>query len=75
MRVVALGGGHGLAVTLTALRLAGEEPTAIVAVADDGGFLGGSAATWACSRPATCARRCSPWPTPPPRSASCSATA
>ena len=40
MRVVALGGGHGLAVTLTALRLLGEEPTAIVAVADDGGFLG-----------------------------------
>jgi uncharacterized cofD-like protein len=40
VRVVALGGGHGLAVTLTALRLLGEEPTAIVAVADDGGSSG-----------------------------------
>ena len=33
MRVVALGGGHGLAVTLTALRLLLVEPTAVVAVA------------------------------------------
>jgi uncharacterized cofD-like protein len=40
VRVVALGGGHGLAVTLTALRLLGEEPTAVVAVADDGGSSG-----------------------------------
>ncbi|HEX2372637.1 MAG TPA: uridine diphosphate-N-acetylglucosamine-binding protein YvcK [Actinomycetota bacterium] len=40
MRVVALGGGHGLAVTLTALRLLGVAPTAIVAVADDGGSSG-----------------------------------
>ena len=40
MRVVALGGGHGLAVTLTALRLLGVEPTAIVTVADDGGSSG-----------------------------------
>jgi len=40
VRVVALGGGHGLAVTLTALRLLGEEPTAIVTVADDGGSSG-----------------------------------
>ncbi|HET9289578.1 MAG TPA: uridine diphosphate-N-acetylglucosamine-binding protein YvcK [Actinomycetes bacterium] len=40
MRVVALGGGHGLAVTLTALRLLGVEPTAVVAVADDGGSSG-----------------------------------
>ena len=40
MRVVALGGGHGLAVTLTALRLLGIEPTAVVAVADDGGSSG-----------------------------------
>ena len=40
VRVVALGGGHGLAVTLTALRLLGVEPTAIVAVADDGGSSG-----------------------------------
>ena len=40
MRVVALGGGHGLAVTLTALRLMGVEPTAVVTVADDGGSSG-----------------------------------
>ena len=40
MRVVALGGGHGLAVTLTALRLLGVAPTAVVAVADDGGSSG-----------------------------------
>ena len=40
MKVVALGGGHGLAVTLSALRLLGEEPTAVVAVADDGGSSG-----------------------------------
>ncbi|HJT99709.1 MAG TPA: uridine diphosphate-N-acetylglucosamine-binding protein YvcK, partial [Actinomycetes bacterium] len=40
MRVVALGGGHGLAVTLTALRLLGVEPTAVVTVADDGGSSG-----------------------------------
>ena len=40
MRVAALGGGHGLAVTLTALRLLGVAPTAVVAVADDGGSSG-----------------------------------
>jgi uncharacterized cofD-like protein len=40
VRVVALGGGHGLAVTLTALRLMGVEPTAVVTVADDGGSSG-----------------------------------
>jgi uncharacterized cofD-like protein len=40
VRVVALGGGHGLAVTLTALRLVGVEPTAVVTVADDGGSSG-----------------------------------
>ena len=40
MRVVALGGGHGLAVTLSALRLVGVEPTAVVTVADDGGSSG-----------------------------------
>lgn len=40
MRVVALGGGRGLAVTLTALRLVGVEPTAVVTVADDGGSSG-----------------------------------
>jgi uncharacterized cofD-like protein len=40
VRVVALGGGHGLAVTLAALRLLGDEPTAVVTVADDGGSSG-----------------------------------
>ena len=40
MKVVALGGGHGLAVTLSALRLLGVEPTAVVAAADDGGSSG-----------------------------------
>ena len=40
MKVVALGGGRGLAVTLTALRLLAVEPTAVVAVADDGGSSG-----------------------------------
>jgi uncharacterized cofD-like protein len=40
VRVAALGGGHGLAVTLTALRLVGVEPTAVVTVADDGGSSG-----------------------------------
>jgi uncharacterized cofD-like protein len=38
--VVAVGGGHGLAVTLTALRLLGHAPTAVVTVADDGGSSG-----------------------------------
>jgi uncharacterized cofD-like protein len=39
-RVVAVGGGHGLSVTLSALRLVGVEPTALVTVADDGGSSG-----------------------------------
>jgi uncharacterized cofD-like protein len=39
-RVVAIGGGHGLSTTLTALRLLGLEPTAVVTVADDGGSSG-----------------------------------
>ena len=38
--VVAVGGGHGLSVTLAALRLVGVEPTALVTVADDGGSSG-----------------------------------
>ena len=38
--VVALGGGHGLSVTLTALRGIGIEPTAIVGTGDDGGSSG-----------------------------------
>lgn len=38
--VVALGGGHGLAAALTALRLLTDHITAIVTVADDGGSSG-----------------------------------
>ncbi len=38
--VAALGGGHGLAATLTALRYFTEEITAVVTVADDGGSSG-----------------------------------
>ncbi len=39
-KVVALGGGHGLAASLTALRDVTDELTAIVTVADDGGSSG-----------------------------------
>jgi uncharacterized cofD-like protein len=39
-RVVALGGGHGLAATLKALRRVTDQITAIVGVADDGGSSG-----------------------------------
>lgn len=38
--VVALGGGHGLAASLSALRLLTEQLTAVVTVADDGGSSG-----------------------------------
>lgn len=38
--VVALGGGHGLSASLSALRLVCEEITAVVTVADDGGSSG-----------------------------------
>ncbi len=37
---VALGGGHGLHATLTALRHVTDELTAVVTVADDGGSSG-----------------------------------
>jgi uncharacterized cofD-like protein len=40
VKVVAFGGGHGLAATLAALRLVTPEVTAIVTVADDGGSSG-----------------------------------
>jgi uncharacterized cofD-like protein len=40
LRVVALGGGHGLAATLRAVRTYADEVTAIVSVADDGGSSG-----------------------------------
>ena len=39
-RVAALGGGHGLAASLTALRRVTEAVTAVVTVADDGGSSG-----------------------------------
>jgi uncharacterized cofD-like protein len=39
-RVVAIGGGHGLAATLRAVRTFTDRVTAIVAVADDGGSSG-----------------------------------
>lgn len=38
--VTALGGGHGLAITLTAARLYAGQVTAVVSVADDGGSSG-----------------------------------
>ncbi len=40
LRVVALGGGHGLAATLRALRRVTDSVTAVVGVADDGGSSG-----------------------------------
>lgn len=40
MRVVAIGGGHGLAVTLQAVRRYADDISAIVSVADDGGSSG-----------------------------------
>ena len=40
LRVVALGGGHGLAASLSALRRVTGDVTAIVTVADDGGSSG-----------------------------------
>jgi uncharacterized cofD-like protein len=39
-RVVALGGGHGLAASLRALRMVTDRLTAVVTVADDGGSSG-----------------------------------
>jgi len=40
MRYTAVGGGHGTAVTLRALRLLGGDVAAVVSVADDGGSTG-----------------------------------
>ena len=39
-RIVALGGGHGLYATLSALRRLTPHVTAVVTVADDGGSSG-----------------------------------
>ena len=40
MRLVAIGGGHGLAQTLRAARMVSDEVTALVSMADDGGSSG-----------------------------------
>ena len=40
LKAVALGGGHGLHATLSALRLLTDDVTAVVTVADDGGSSG-----------------------------------
>lgn len=40
MKVVAVGGGHGTAVSLRALRLISSDVTGVVSVADDGGSTG-----------------------------------
>lgn len=40
MKVVGIGGGHGLAATLTAARLYADDIAAVVTVADDGGSSG-----------------------------------
>ena len=40
MKVVAVGGGHGTAVTLRALKLISPDVTGVVSVADDGGSTG-----------------------------------
>src|SRR3546814_3381242 len=45
-RVVALGGGHGLSVTLRACAPWAAHVTAIVSTADDGGSTGRLRATW-----------------------------
>ena len=39
-RVVCVGGGHGLAATLEAMRILGRYPVGVVSVADDGGSSG-----------------------------------
>lgn len=49
--MVAVGGGHGLAVTLRALRLLPVAPTAVVSVADDGGSTGRLRAEGNCVAP------------------------
>jgi uncharacterized cofD-like protein len=56
-RVVALGGGHGLATTLQAARRPGTQVTAVVSVADDGGSSGRLRATFDIPAPGDL-RRC-----------------
>lgn len=63
--VVALGGGHGLAASLQALRHVTHRITAVVTVADDGGSSGRLRREFDCLHPATCAWRSPPSPTTP----------
>ena len=58
-RAVALGGGHGLAASLSALRRVTGDLTAIVTVADDGGSSGVLRRDFGVLPPATCGWR---WP-------------
>lgn len=55
--MVALGGGHGLAATLQAVRIYAGEVTAVVSVADDGGSSGRLRTAFAMSPPGDL-RRC-----------------
>ena len=57
--IVALGGGHGLAASLRALRRITDSVTAVVGVSDDGAHLDASAASWDSSRRVTFGW---PWP-------------
>jgi uncharacterized cofD-like protein len=56
-KIVALGGGHGLATTLQAARRTGSDVTAVVSVADDGGSSGRLRATFDMPAPGDL-RRC-----------------
>ena len=59
LKAVALGGGHGLHATLTALQRVTDDVTAVVTVADDGGSSGRlRRELGTCCRRVTCAR---PW--------------
>ena len=62
-RIVAIGGGTGLAALLCGLKHHTSNLTAIVTVADDGGSSGACVATWGCSRRATSATALSHSPT------------
>jgi uncharacterized cofD-like protein len=57
MRVVAIGGGHGLAVTIHAVRSYAAHATAVVATADDGGSSGRLREDWDIPAPGD-VRRC-----------------
>ena len=56
LSVVALGGGHGLAANLSALRTFCDDLSAVVTVADNGGSSGRIRDQFACSRRVTCGR-------------------